>query len=146
MVESGLGCRFWFRAATTGKDTCNVMVPYNKLHVSNYRKVHYDQMSDVVVLKVESQKNTFTRAIWSKYLADSNELLRIWDKESNPIHAHFAGVTHQTLRGLDPRINPNKPPRNFRDAKRLTSKLGLQLTIWSLLDSSNGICYGKYSK
>ncbi len=33
-------------------------VPYNKLHVSNHRIVHHDQMSDVVVLKVESQKNT----------------------------------------------------------------------------------------
>ena len=67
-------------------------------------------MSDVVVLKVESQKNTFTRAIWSKYLADSNELPRIRDKENNPIHAHFAGVKHRTLRGLIPSINPAKPP------------------------------------
>ena len=69
-------------------------VPYNKLHVSNYRKVHHDKMSDVVVLKVESQKNTYTRAILSKFLADYNELLRIRDKENNPIHAHFAGITH----------------------------------------------------
>ena len=61
----------------------------NKLHVSNYRKVHHDKMSNVVVLKVESQKNTYTRAILSKFLADSNELLRIRDKENNPIHAHF---------------------------------------------------------
>ncbi len=94
-------------------------VPYTKLHVSNYRQVNHDKMSDVVVLTVESQKNTYTQAIWSKYLTDSNELLRILDKENNPIHAHFAGVTHLTLRGLeslDPRINPNKPPRNFRDA------------------------------
>jgi len=79
-------------------------------------------MSDVVVLIVESQKNTYTRAIWSKYLADSNELLRIRDKENNPIHAHFAGVTHRTLRGLDPRINPDKPPRNFRDAMNALDK------------------------
>ena len=66
-------------------------------------------MSDVVVLKVESQKNTYTRAIWSKYLADSNELLRIRDKVNNPIHAHFAAVTHQILKGLDPIFHPNKP-------------------------------------
>ncbi len=85
-------------------------IPYNKLYVGNYSKVHLDKMSDVVALNVESQKNTYTLAIWSKYLADSNELLRIRDKEHNPIHAHFAGVTHQTLRGLDPRINPDKPP------------------------------------
>ena len=71
-----------------------IWVPYNKLHVSNYRKVHHDKMSDVVVLKVESQKSTYTRAILSKFLADSNELLRIRDKENNPIHALFAGITH----------------------------------------------------
>ena len=51
-------------------------------------------MSDVVVLNVESQKNTFTRAILSKFLADTNGLLRIRDKENNTIHAHFAGITH----------------------------------------------------
>ena len=38
-------------------------VPYNKLHVGNYERVHYDTMSDVVVLKVLSKKNTYTRAI-----------------------------------------------------------------------------------
>ncbi len=120
------------------------MGSFNKLHVSNYSKVHHYKVSYVVVLKVESQKNTFTRAIWSKYLPDSNELLRIKDKENNPIHAHFAGVNHQTLRGLDPRINPDKPPQNSKDAMKAPHTQ--QLTIWSLLDSSNGICYGKYSK
>ena len=75
-------------------------------------------MSDVVVLKVESQKNTYTSAILSKFLADSYELLKIRDKENNPIHAHFAGIPHRTLRGLDPRINPDKPPQNFRDAMK----------------------------
>ncbi len=79
-------------------------------------------MRGVVILKVESQTNTYTRAIWGKYLADSNELLRIRDKENNPIHAHFAGVTHQTLRGQDPRINPDKQPRNFRDAMKALDK------------------------
>jgi hypothetical protein len=82
-------------------------------------------MSNVVVLNVESEKNTYTRAIWSKYLADSNELLRIRDKENNPIHAHLAGVTHQTLRGLVPRINPDKKPRNFRDAIKALDKQAL---------------------
>ncbi len=38
-------------------------VSYNKLHVGNYEKVHYDTMSDVVVLKVGSKENTCTRAI-----------------------------------------------------------------------------------
>ncbi len=69
-------------------------VQYNKLHVSNYCEVHHDKISNVVVLKVESQKNAYTLAIWSKYLADSNELFNIWDKVNDPIHAHCAGVTH----------------------------------------------------
>ena len=43
----------------------------------------------------------------SKFLADSNELLRINDKENNPIHL---------------RINPDKPPRNFRDAIKALDK------------------------
>ncbi len=97
-------------------------VPYNNLHVSNYCKVHHDKMSDVVILIVESQKNTYTRAIWSKYLPDSNELLRIRDKENNPIHAHFAVVKHRTLKVLDPRINQDKQPRNFRDAMKAFDK------------------------
>ena len=92
------------------------------LHVSNYRKVHRDNMSNVVVLMVESQKNTYTNAIWSKYLADSNELLRISDMENNPIHALFAGVTHLTLKGLDPKINPNKPSRISKDAMKALDK------------------------
>ncbi len=56
-------------------------VPYNKLHVSNYRKFNHDKMSNVVVLKVESQNNTYTLAIWSKYLADSNEMKAL-DKQA----------------------------------------------------------------
>ena len=79
----------------------------------------------VIVLKVESQKNTYTWAIWSKFLADSNELLRIQDKKNDPIHAHFAGVTHKMLKGLkslDLRINPDKPPQIFRDAMKVLGK------------------------
>ncbi len=87
-------------------------------------------MNDVFVLKVENQKNTYTQAIWSKYLADSNELLRVRvlklrDKENNPIHARFAGDTHQTCRGLNLRINPGKPHRNFRDAMKALDKQAL---------------------
>ena len=38
-------------------------LPYNKLHVGNYDKVHYDTKSDVIVLKVGSKENTYTSAI-----------------------------------------------------------------------------------
>ncbi len=33
--------------------------PYNKLHVSNYKKVHYDVVSDVIVLQFNPCENTF---------------------------------------------------------------------------------------
>ena len=45
-------------------------VPYNKLHVGNFEKVHYDTMSDVVVLKVISKENRYTSAIQGKWLSD----------------------------------------------------------------------------
>jgi hypothetical protein len=32
------------------------------------------------------------------------------------IQAHFAEVKHHTIKSLDPRINPDKPPRNFKAA------------------------------
>ena len=41
-----------------------VWAPYNKLRVINNRE---DKMSDVVVLKVERQKNTYTRAILASF-------------------------------------------------------------------------------
>jgi hypothetical protein len=36
--------------------------------------------------------------------------------------ANFSGVNHRTLKGLDPRINPDKPPRNFTDAMKALDK------------------------
>ena len=30
--------------------------------------------------------------------------------------ANFAGVTHRTLKGLPPSINPDRPPKNYKDA------------------------------
>ena len=30
--------------------------------------------------------------------------------------AHFAGSTHSTLKGLPMSINPDRPPKNFKDA------------------------------
>ncbi len=55
------------------------------------------KMSNVVVVKVESQKNTYTRAILKtqKYLADYYGLIRTRDKENNPILGHFAKVTER---------------------------------------------------
>jgi hypothetical protein len=98
-------------------------MPYNKLHVDNYEKVHYDEMSDVVVLKVMSQDNTYTRASQSKWLSDKVVLGKVRDKEEQtPMYAFNAEIPRQSLKGLDPRINPDKPPRNFRDAMKALDK------------------------
>ena len=37
--------------------------PYNKLHVANYEKVHYDTKSDVVVLKILSKDSCNARQV-----------------------------------------------------------------------------------
>ncbi len=100
-----------------------IWVPYNKLHVGNYSQVHYDVRSDIEFLKVGSKENTYTRAIQGKWLNDKITLRDVHDKETTtPIYAFHAGIPHQSLKGLDPRINPNKPPRNFRDAMKTLNK------------------------
>ena len=81
-------------------------VPYNKFHVGNYDKVHYDNISDVMVLQVVSESNTFTRKSMGRWQHDQPSLHMTRHREQ----ANFAGVNHSTLKGLDPRINPDNPP------------------------------------
>jgi hypothetical protein len=85
-------------------------VSYNKFHVGNYDKVHYDNFSDVMVLRVVSDSNTYARTSMSRWQHDQLSL----HKSRHQEQANFAGVKHHTLKGLDPRINPDKPPRNLR--------------------------------
>ena len=78
--------------------------------MANYQKVHYDTKSDVVVLKIMSKDNTFTRAIQGKFLSDQVALGRVINMEyKTPMYAFNAGVKHRSLKGLDSRINPDKP-------------------------------------
>ena len=45
------------------------------------------------------------------------------DKEiQTPMYALNAGVKHLSLKGLDPSINPDKPPRKFGDAMKVLDK------------------------
>jgi hypothetical protein len=72
-----------------------IWVPYTKLHVGYYEKVHYDTMSDVVVLKIMSKENTYTSAIQGKWLRDKVALGKVRDKEvKTPIYAFHAGIPH----------------------------------------------------
>ena len=85
--------------------------PTTSLLVANYKMVHYDTKSDVVALKLMSKENTFTRAIQGKWLSDKVALGKVINMEvKTPMYAFNAGVMHRSIKGLDPRINPDKPP------------------------------------
>ena len=86
---------------------------YNKLHISNYKEVHYDVVSDVMVMQVNTRENTFVRVTQKQYNTDLLELLTIRARQHQ---AHFAGAAHRTLKGLDPDIDPDRAPKNFKDA------------------------------
>jgi hypothetical protein len=89
-------------------------VPYIKFHVGNYDKIHYDNIRDVMVLLVVSESNTFTSTSMSRWQHNQLSL----HKSRHQEQATFARVEHSTLKGLDPRIYPDNPPRNFRDAMK----------------------------
>ena len=66
-----------------------------------------------MVLQVNTRENTFVRVTQKQYNTDLLELLTIRAREQQ---AHFAGVAHRTLKGLDPDIDPDRAPKNFKDA------------------------------
>ncbi len=86
---------------------------YNKLHISNYKRVHYDLISDVMVLQLNTAERTFVRVTQKQFNFDMLDLLKAAAEQHQ---AHFAGTHHSTLQGLDPAINPDRPPRNLKDA------------------------------
>ena len=69
-----------------------------------------------------SGKHIYFCASFDKRCIDCVDLLKVRDKETNAIHAHFSGVTHHTLKGLDPRINSDQLPLNFIDAMKALDK------------------------
>ena len=80
--------------------------------MENYSKVHHDKVSDVTVLRVNSKENTFTRVLMHIWVLDKLELEQVHNQE---IQANF---TYLPLRGLDPRINLDKQPRNGKEAMK----------------------------
>jgi hypothetical protein len=81
---------------------------YNRLHVSNYTKVHYDPASDIMVVQVAAPK-TYVRVTQKQYSMDMLDLLKVAAAEH---YAHLAAASHRTLKELDPEINPDSPPKN----------------------------------
>ncbi len=49
--------------------------------ISNYKKVHYDAVSDVIVMQVNTRENTFVRVTQKPFNMDMLELLAIATKE-----------------------------------------------------------------
>ena len=66
-----------------------------------------------MVLQVNTSENTFVQVTQRQYNTDIFELLTIRAREHQ---AHFAGAAHRTLKGLDPDIDPDRAPKNFKDA------------------------------
>jgi hypothetical protein len=97
-----------YQAATSVK-----WVPYNKLHVSKYSRVHYDPASDLMVLQVNKLENTFVQVTQTQFNIDMLDQLKVATEEQ---HAYMASFNHCPLECLDPSINPDRPPKNFKDA------------------------------
>ena len=50
-------------------------ITYNPLHISNYTRVHFDPASDMMVMRVNTETNSFTRVTQLKWFALSNSVL-----------------------------------------------------------------------
>ncbi len=45
-------------------------IPYNLLYISNYTRVHFDPASDLMVMRVNTETNSFTRVTQNKWIQD----------------------------------------------------------------------------
>jgi hypothetical protein len=81
---------------------------YDKsLPTSAYKKVHYDTVSDVLVLRLKGQANTFTKVTQMQYFQDI-------------LQTQTACVASlRVVKGLPDGIDPDRPirpPKNYKDA------------------------------
>jgi hypothetical protein len=88
-------------------------IPYNPLHISNYTRVHFDPASDLMVMRVNTETNSFTRVTQLKWIQDKLALANTVIEEQT---AYFAGISHRTLKGLPQSVDPDRPPKNYKDA------------------------------
>jgi hypothetical protein len=44
--------------------------------------------------------------------------LELEQVQNREIQANFAEIAYQPLRGLEPRVNPDKQPRNYKEAMK----------------------------
>ncbi len=116
-------------------------IPYNKLHIANYTRAHYDSTSDVMVMRVNTEVSTYTRVTQRQWLLDK---LNLEAARAEELQANFAGISHHTLKGLPPFIDPDRQPKNFKDAmsrddKQVLSRNGPRHTTRNIRDSRSGM-------
>ena len=64
-------------------------------------------------MRVNTENNSYTRVTQKQWLMDKLDLTKAIFEEQQ---ANFAGVTDHILKGLPPSINPDRPPKNYKDA------------------------------
>jgi hypothetical protein len=63
--------------------------------------------------RVNPSQNTLVQVTQKQYNMDMLDLLKV---AATKHYAHLAAASHSTLRGLDPEINPDCPPKNYKNA------------------------------
>jgi hypothetical protein len=81
-------------------------IPYDKSIASNlYEKVHYDSASDVLILRLTTEPNTYIKTTQLQYYRN------ILDFQT----AYVASLV-RSVQGLPDGIDPDRPRKNFKEA------------------------------
>jgi hypothetical protein len=81
-------------------------IPYDKTTPSNlYEKVHYDRASDTLILRLTNEQDTYTKTTQLQFFRD---ILKV--------QTAFVASLVRNVEGLPPGIDPDRPPKNFKEA------------------------------
>ena len=76
----------------------------------------------MMVMRVNTETNSFTRVTQLKWLQDKMALSKaVLDEQI----AYIAGISHRsdrTTKGLPTSVNPDRPPKNYKDAMSRENK------------------------
>ncbi len=67
-------------------------------------------------MQVNSAPKTYVRVTQKQYNMDMLDLLKVAAAKQYAYLAGASQCSHRTLKGLDPEINPDRPPKNYKDA------------------------------
>ncbi len=69
-----------------------------------------------MVMWVNTEVNTYSRVAHDAQRQCLVDKVSLEAARTEELHANFAGISHRTLKGLPPSIDPDRPPKNFKDA------------------------------